>query len=147
MKESYIARRSKLIENKQGPCMICIFSGNAPRKSLDSVYPFYVDRNFFYLTGIDHENMILMLRKDQNGDVTESLFIEPYDEELAKWVGGRMRSAEATENSGVTAVFDIGSFDDHLNGLISRSRGLDNKALAKFSDQVNQLCNQWEKKQ
>jgi Xaa-Pro aminopeptidase len=93
-------------------------------KSLDAAYPFEVDRNFFYLTGIQRENMILVLKKDHEGHCSEALYIEPYDEVLAKWVGGRMRSAEATEISGVTAVFDIGNFDDHLNGLISRSRGL-----------------------
>lgn len=123
MKDSYIARRSKLIENKQGPCMICIFSGNAPRKSLDSVYPFYVDRNFFYLTGIDHENMILMLRKDQNGDVTECLFIEPYDEELAKWVGGRMRADEATEISGIASIRDFSDFSSVAHSFINSTRG------------------------
>ena len=31
--------------------------------SLDSEYRFLSDRNFFYLTGIERENMILVLRK------------------------------------------------------------------------------------
>ena len=95
------ARRAQLLEGKQGPCMIAIFSGCAPMKSLDASYPFYVDRNFFYLTGIDKENMILVLRKGYSGDVSETLYIEPYDEVLAKWVGPRMRAAEATAISGV----------------------------------------------
>ena len=63
MNEIYLQRRKALLDAKEGPCMVCIFSGSAPMKSLDSSYPFYVDRNFFYLTGIDRENMILMLRK------------------------------------------------------------------------------------
>lgn len=104
--------------------MICIFSGKAPMKSLDEAYPFEIDRSFFYLTGIARENMILVLKKDYEGQYTEALYIEPYDEVLAKWVGGRMRNAEATAISGVEAVFDIGAFDDHLNGLIDRARGL-----------------------
>ncbi|MBE6974024.1 MAG: M24 family metallopeptidase [Ruminococcaceae bacterium] len=124
MNTVFTQRRQKLMENKQGPCVACIFSGAAPMKSLDASYPFEVDRNFFYLTGIQRENMILVMKKDHEGRCSEALYIEPYDEVLAKWVGGRMRSAEATEISGVAAVFDIGSFDDHLNGLISRSRGL-----------------------
>lgn len=124
MKDSYIARRSKLIENKQGPCMICIFSGKAPMKSLDSSYPFYVDRNFYYLTGIDRENMILVIRKNYKGEVTEELYIEPYDEVLAKWVGGRMRAAEATEISGIQSVLDVGQFNSRLNSLLESNRGL-----------------------
>jgi len=118
------ARRAQLLENKQGPCMAVIFSGNAPMKSLDASYPFDVDRNFFYLTGIEKENMILVLRKSWTGDVSETLYIEPYDEVLAKWVGPRMRAHEATAISGVQAVRDIGEFDSDLNRIISGSRGL-----------------------
>ncbi len=124
MNQIYAARRQKLLENKQGPCMVCIFSGKAPMKSLDESYPFAVDRNFYYLTGIERENMILVLKKGYSGDTSESLYIEPYDEVLAKWVGGRMRAAEATEISGIQQIHDIGAFDDHLNSQIERSRGL-----------------------
>ena len=120
----YSVRRKKLLENKQGPCMVCIFSGNAPMKSLDEAYPFSVDRNFYYLTGIARENMILVLRKTYSGDTVETLYIEPYDEVLAKWVGGRMKKDEATAISGVQSVRDIGSFDSDLNGIIAMSRGL-----------------------
>lgn len=124
MKESYQLRRKALLKDKQGPCMICIFSGSAPMRSADESYPFSVDRNFYYLTGIERENMILMLCKDLSGNVSETLFIEPYDEVMAKWVGGRMRSAEATAVSGVESIRDVGDFEDALNSIIQRSRGL-----------------------
>ena len=122
MKDIYITRRNKLIENKQGPCMICIFSGKAPMKSLDSAYPFFVDRNFYYLTGIERENMILVLRKNYKNEVTEELYIEPYDEVLAKWVGGRMRADEATEISGIKTVLDVGDFNGRLNRTFMQMR-------------------------
>lgn len=124
MKQLYQARRQALLQDKQGPCMICIFSGEAPMKSLDEAYPFSVDRNFFYLTGIDRENMILVLKKNYLGVVSEALYIEPYDEVMAKWVGGRMRQAEATEISGVEAVFSVEEFTGHLNSTVESSRGL-----------------------
>jgi len=124
MKETFQQRRQALIQDKQGPCMVCLFSGSAPMRSADESYPFSVDRNFYYLTGIDRENMILTLCKDYAGNVTEALYIEPYDEVMAKWVGGRMRAAEATEISGVEAIRDVGAFEDGLNSLVERSRGL-----------------------
>lgn len=92
-------------------------------KSLDAAYPFAVDRNFFYLTGIERENMILLLQKNAAGEYSETLFIEPYDEVLAKWVGGRMREAEATDISGIQLVRVVEGFDDVLNSIIERSRG------------------------
>ena len=124
MKEVYIDRRKRLMEKKQGPCIVCIFSGCAPMKSLDAVYPFFVDRNFYYLTGIDRENMVLVMRKNSSGEVAESLYIEPYDEVLAKWVGGRMRAAEATEISGIQNVSDISNCYAAIHSIIDANRGL-----------------------
>lgn len=118
------ARRDALLREKQGPCMICIFSGEAPMRSLDEAYPFCVDRNFFYLTGIDRENMTLVLKKDELGETSETLYIEPYDEVLAKWVGGRMRAAEATAISGVATVYPVEEFAGDLNSWVENSRGL-----------------------
>lgn len=124
MKEQYIERRKKLLADKPSPSMVCIFSGNAPMKSLDEAYPFSVDRNFYYLTGIEKENMILVLQKTADGQTQEALYIEPYDEVLAKWVGPRMLAGEATGISGVQQVQDIHQFQEDLNTVISRSRGL-----------------------
>lgn len=124
MNSCFKMRREKLMQNKQGPCMVCIFSGVAPMKSLDEAYPFSVDRNFYYLTGIERENMILVLRKTYSGDMIETLYIEPYDEVLAKWVGPRMKADEATAICGVQSVRDIGNFDSELNGIIESNRGL-----------------------
>lgn len=124
MKTTYIDRRKQLLGEKTGPCMVVIFSGCAPMKSLDAEYPFYVDRNFYYLTGIERENMILLMRKTAAGEYAEHLFIEPYDEVLAKWVGGRMRADEATAISGVDSVKDVSSFHSFMNSLIDNNRGL-----------------------
>ncbi len=118
------ARREALLADKSAPCMICIFSGNAPMRSLDEAYPFCVDRNFYYLTGIDREGMLLTLRKTYSGSVVETLYIEPYDEVMAKWVGPRMRAAEATALSGIESVREIGDFEEELGGIIEGSRGL-----------------------
>ena len=110
MKDTYISRRQQLMADKGENTAVVIFSGAAPMKSQDEAYPFSVDRNFFYLTGIERENMILVMRKDYQGTYSETLFIEPYDELLAKWVGGRMRADEATAISGVESVADFGEF-------------------------------------
>ena len=124
MKDTYIARRKQLMTNKAENTAVVIFSGIAPMKSQDEAYPFSVDRNFFYLTGIERENMILIMRKNYLGEYSENLFIEPYDELLAKWVGGRMRADEATAISGVQSVADVGEFADRINSLVENSRGL-----------------------
>ena len=124
MKAIYEARRQRLMENKSENTAVVIFSGIAPMKSQDEAYPFAADRNFFYLTGIERENMILVMRKNYLGEYAETLYIEPYDEVLAKWVGGRMRPAEATEISGIIDIANVETFPDRLNSLVESSRGL-----------------------
>ncbi len=121
---NYQLRREKLMQDMPNSSVVCIFSGAAPMKSLDEAYPFAVDRNFYYLTGIERENMILVLRKTFEGKVLESLYIEPYDEVLAKWVGGRMKADEATAISGIRSIEALPDFYGDLNAMIGSARGL-----------------------
>lgn len=123
MNKLFQQRRQQLMEGKSAPSMVCIFSGTAPMRSLDAEYPFSVDRNFFYLTGIDEENMILVLRNTFSGQMVETLYIQPYDEVLAKWVGPRMQADTATAISGITQIRNIGDFTEDLNSIIEGSRG------------------------
>lgn len=124
MREIYKARRQQLLADKSENTAVVVFSGTAPMKSQDEAYAFAVDRNFFYLTGIERENMILVMRKNYLGEYSERLFIEPYDERLAKWVGGRMRAAEATDISGIVEIANVESFPDRLNSMVEYARGL-----------------------
>ncbi|MBR6725258.1 MAG: aminopeptidase P N-terminal domain-containing protein, partial [Erysipelotrichaceae bacterium] len=105
----------------EGNCAFVFFSGKAPMRSQDEAYDFYVDRNFYYLTGLDKEDMVLVMYK-LDGMVRQSLFILPYDELLAKWVGGRMMANEASEISGIQDVQDRGDLDGYIASLLNRTR-------------------------
>ncbi|MBR2577758.1 MAG: aminopeptidase P N-terminal domain-containing protein, partial [Erysipelotrichaceae bacterium] len=82
----YLERREKLFKTIEGDFALTLFSGNALNKSEDESYPFDVNRNFYYLTGLENEQMILLMWRI-NGLEKTQLFILPYDEYLAKWVG------------------------------------------------------------
>lgn len=116
-----------------------VFSGTAPMKSLDEVYPFFVDRNFFYLTGIDKENMIYVHCKD-NDKYTSYLFIERFDEVKAKWVGARMLADEAKSISGIDNVMYVDEFEEFISGKMLRMRGRDmiSVALDLWHNEYNQ---------
>ena len=112
----YSERRNKILNSMEGNCAFVFFSGKAPMRSQDEAYDFYVDRNFYYLTGLDKEDMVLVMYK-LDGMVRQSLFILPYDELLAKWVGGRMMANEASEISGIQDVQDRGDLDGYIASL------------------------------
>ena len=124
MQDLYAQRRELLLEDKPSPSMVFVFSGSAPMRSADETYPFTVNRNFYYLTGLDRENMVLVLFKGADGSYQESLYLEPYDEFLAKWVGGRMRPEEAADISGIDEIADLADLSDNVASAIDRFRGM-----------------------
>ena len=117
----YSKRRQRLISMLGKNASVLLFSGNAPMRSEDEAYEFSVNRNFFYLTGLDAEDMVLLM-SNVDGVAHEYLFILPYNEKLAKWVGGRMLPQKAMEISEVKDVRDISEIDEVVAGLLDRTR-------------------------
>jgi Xaa-Pro aminopeptidase len=97
-----------------------IFAGSAPKKSADESYPFSPNRNFYYLTGIDRKNPILVLIKTSS-KVEEMLFIEKSDPVFARWYGEKMKPEEAIESSGIEDIRYLDTFEDRINFFITRS--------------------------
>lgn len=121
MMKEYAQRREKLFNLMEDNSIAIIGSGVAPMKSLDESYEFFVDRNFYYLTGIDTENAILFLAKNGNTKI-EKLFIERYDEYLAKWVGGRIKPEEAEKKSEIKDILYNDEFYGNLCSFLERRR-------------------------
>ena len=121
----YSSRRQKVLKSFQGNGMVMFFSGKAPMRSEDEAYDFSVNRNFYYLTGIDAEDMVLLI-SDIDGVFRETMYILPYDETLAKWVGGRMLKEEASSISEIKDVQDISVLDDDVASLLNRARTYSN---------------------
>lgn len=124
----YSKRRNEVIEAMQENSAMLIFSGKAIMKSEDEAYDFDVNRNFYYLTGLENEDMVLMLKK-VNGKTNELLFILPFDETLARWVGGRMSKEEASLISGVQDVEEYDELDDTVARTIEYARSYNDFAF------------------
>ena len=52
-KEFYAGNRKSLYQKLEAGSLVVVFSGHAPIKTNDENYPFFTNRNFLYLTGID----------------------------------------------------------------------------------------------
>lgn len=118
-KEFYIKNRERLMNKVEDNSVVILFAGRPPYKSADETYPFTPNRNFYYLTGIDRENIILMMTK-RDGKIEETLFIEESDLVMARWVGDRMNSDEAEDVSGISDIDYIKNFYSSLGGIFSR---------------------------
>ena len=101
--EFFTNNRKKLMEKLEEGSVVLLYSGVAPVKSNDQeMSPFSVNRNFYYMTGIDTANVWLIMVKDARG-VFETLFIDEPDEFTIKWNGKMLTREEASESSGLKA--------------------------------------------
>lgn len=119
--EEYALRREKLIEKLDDGSVTIIFAGVGKKRSADEDYDFVVNRNFYYLTGIEQDNSILMLVKS-DGEVLTYLFIDEKDPKVEKWIGIKLTDDEAREISGIKNVCLRSSFEG--------------KMLAAFNEQM-----------
>ena len=117
----YSNRREKILNSMKSNCAIMLFSGKAPMRSEDEAYEFSVNRNFYYLTGLQAEDMALLMC-NINGVAHEYLFILPYNELLAKWVGGRVLPEKAKEISEIKDVRDVSEIDSVVTSMLDRTR-------------------------
>ena len=133
--EFYSNNRKRFLEQLEGNCVAFFHSGVAPVKSNDQdMHPFSVNRNFYYLTGIDEQNVWLVLTKNANG-TTETLFIAQPDEFLIKWNGEMITPQQASERSGipVSSVRFHQDMDRLVAGMVWGGRTFDGGVKAYFS--------------
>jgi Xaa-Pro aminopeptidase len=115
--ESYFfeRNRSRLKELLPDESLTILFAGKAPQKSADEHYPFVPNRNFYYLTGVTDQNVILVLKK--SGSLfEETLFIEKADPVMEKWVGKTVSKEEAKSLSGIKDIKYVDSFESFVAG-------------------------------
>lgn len=114
----YSKRRERLIKDL-GNNSIAIFLSN---DNISGPDVFNVNRNFYYLTGIDNKDMALVL-ENRNNQITAKIFIMPYDELMAKWVGGRMLASEVSAICEIEDIENYDSLSTYLDLQLDRYRG------------------------
>ena len=112
-REEYTLRRNKLFNLLDDNSVTILFSGIARKKSADENYKFVPNKNFYYLTGIEQENSILLLIKSDNAKQT-FLFVDEKDEKIEKWIGYKLTLKEARDISGVENVAVRTTFDGKM---------------------------------
>lgn len=115
--EIFKKNRENLFKTLEENSAVILFAGKAPKKTADEVYGFTPNRNFYYLTGIDEEDIILLLVKESNSQ-RAVLFIKEPDLEMEKWVGKSIRASEAEEKGSFEEVKYTKDFENTLHGII-----------------------------
>ena len=90
---SFEIRRQAVLEKMNDNELMILYSGIENHISLDAYFPFEVNRQFYYLTGINRKNVILVLHKSNPSTMT--LFVKKVDKLEEKWMGKQLTVEEA----------------------------------------------------
>ncbi len=116
----FAENRQKVLARLPERALLVVFAGKAVLMSADSEYRFFANRNFFYLTGIEQEESVIVISK-KPGHIRTFLFLQPADELKERWTGRRLRKEEAAALSGVSDILYLPALEDFLQPYVSDS--------------------------
>ena len=116
-RQFYIGNRKRLGEKLKPNSVLAVFAGCEIRKTNDEYYPFFAERNFVYLTGLEGKQFVLLMSKGGEGSVQETLYILPPDLMAERWTGRRIKPQEAEAVSGISDVRYVGAFEADFHRL------------------------------
>ena len=137
MENICIKRRSEFAKDMPNSSMLVLFAGSAPSKQGDQFYNFVPNPNFYYLSHIDSQNIILIIKKDAKGNLAQRLYLERYDETVAKWDGAVISTDKAKEISGIDSFGNIDEFEKEIvqifisNQISKVYLDMENRSLVK----------------
>ena len=113
----YAENRSALAAQLPDGAAFVSFAGTAPRQSADAYYPFFANRNFVYLTGMEEEELILTLVREPAG-LCETVYLRQPDAMKERWTGKRIHKEDVADIYGPLAVSYTEDFEPALTALL-----------------------------
>ncbi len=113
----YQRRRQQLMKLMAPGAIAVLPSSRLQVRNRDTEHLFRQSSDFYYLTGFEEPNAVLVLAPGrEHGEVI--LFCEEREPGLEQWTGERMGPDRATQMLGVDDGFPIGDLGDILPGLL-----------------------------
>ena len=105
--------------NKLPNSSVAIFHSNdLMPKNADQLMTFKQNSDLFYLSGIDQEETILVIIKNE-GKARELLFVRETNETIRVWEGEKLSKKQAQKNSGIQEVYWAMEFKKMLSKMLS----------------------------
>ena len=113
--------RTRLYETLPENSLVLCHAGVPLHVNEDDYALFEVNSQFFYLTGLERENMSFLAVKT-GGETREMLFIEPVDPLTERWTGKMPTRDEASAVSGIEDIRLTGDLSAVVSRYMGRSR-------------------------
>ena len=96
---------------------LCVLTaGPLVKESADETYAFSVNRNFYYLTGIDEADVVLVLLKGK--EEKEVLYIKKSDPAYEKWYAATISREEAFRRSNIEDIRYLDDLEEDLRKAV-----------------------------
>jgi len=118
LKINFEKRRGKLSENLLDRSIVILSSSQLISRNSDSNYPFRQNSNFFYLTGFDEPESLMILKKNEKGSEFV-LFCLDRDPLREQWDGFRAGQEGAISDFGANKAHSISKLDDIMPSLLN----------------------------
>ncbi len=99
-------------------------------RSNDTEYAFCQNKNFFYLTGFNEPDALLVLLKGEHGEEESVLFSLPKDPLHEIWQGRRIGQEKAVQDYGFDACYEV----DQINAYVTEYLNGKSQVLFGFND-------------
>ena len=114
--EVFERHRKAILKQMENDSILISISRQKEESIVKQTYD--INRNYFYLCGvIEFENIVVLTKI--NDVKSEAMFINPYDEFKAKWVGAPKSKEEVKEISGIENIRYLDTFDQYLNSVLN----------------------------
>lgn len=133
-KRDYKTHRDQFFANMANNSIAIFAAAHEITRSNDTEYPFCQNKNFYYLTGFNEPNAMLVLLKRDNTEQT-ILFSLPKDKLQEVWHGRRVGQEQACLEYGFDQSFTLDAINDlvvqYLNGVSQVYFSFEDETLTK----------------
>ncbi len=122
-KKEYLRRRRELMRTMEEGAIAVLPSSSEVTRSNDTLFPFRQNSSFYYLTGFNEPDAVLVLVPGrEQGEFI--LFCRDRDAKKEMWDGKRIGPEGAVNEYGADDAFPIDDIDDILPGLLENRERL-----------------------
>jgi len=112
--------RKNFVSRIKSNSIAIFYSNDEFPRSGDQSFIFKQNADFFYLTGIDQEQSILVLYPEcPNSQYREVLFLRQTSEHIAIWEGHKYTKEEARAASGIQNIYWLSDFDAIFHSIVN----------------------------
>jgi Xaa-Pro aminopeptidase len=115
---NYQQRRANLLSALPENSLALVWSGHVQHRNADTEHLFRPDSNFWYLTGFEEPDALLVLTNRQGVPVA-TLFCQVKDPALETWTGRRLGVEAAPATLGMDQAFAFAEVADRLPALMA----------------------------